>query len=144
VPTGRAAAGFRELDEQGHADVWQPDATVCGGLLEGRAIADLAAQIGRPVSPHSATSPVGIAANLHLAAIAPTLGHLEFASGAVRRLAPFFPGAATAADITGGALAVPSGPGLGVRPDEEALLAEFPLQPKPPVHARPALYLGSI
>jgi L-alanine-DL-glutamate epimerase-like enolase superfamily enzyme len=138
--------GFRELGEDRLADIWQPDVTVCGGFLEMRAICSMAAGRGTPISPHSATSPLGIAANLHAAANAPSLSWLEYSAGSLSQLARFFPGAAQLelSAVQDGALPLPSGPGLGVEPDVEALREMFPYRPPWPLKTAPALYTGSV
>ena len=138
--------GFREMGDERLADVWQPDATVCGGLLEARAIGALAAGRGVPISPHSATTPLGIVANMHVAALAPTLSVFEYSASSTTKLAGYFTGGqGLAADaIVAGALPIPPGPGLGIEPNVEALRQAFPYQSPWPVHALPALYNGAV
>src|SRR5215472_4691396 len=140
------AAGFLELADGRLADIWQPDATVCGGLLEARAIAALAVARGAPISPHSATSPLGVAANLHAAATAPTLTALEYSAGSIRQLASCFDGAdeLTLESIEAGCLRLPSAPGLGIGPRVEDIQAKFPYQPPWPIDNLPSLYTGSV
>jgi len=138
--------GFLELAEQRLADVWQPDATVCGGLVEARAIGALAATRGIPISPHSAATPLGLAANLHAAALAPTLSALEYSAASVRQLAPLFAqgDALSQEALVDGALPVPSAPGLGVEPRVAELCAAFPFQAPWPLDHLPALYTGTV
>lgn len=140
------AAGFLELADTRLADIWQPDATVCGGLLEARAIGALAAARGVAISPHSATTPLGVAANLHAAALAPTLTALEYSAGSIRQLAEFFDGAEvlTQDAIVSGRLALPELPGIGVEPRVEELTAKFPYQPPWPIDNLPGLYTGTV
>ena len=54
--------GFREILERRAADIIMPDLQKCGGLLEGRKIADLAHTYYVPVAPHAVTSPIGMMA----------------------------------------------------------------------------------
>jgi D-galactarolactone cycloisomerase len=140
------AAGFLELADHRLADIWQPDATVCGGLLEARAIGALAAARGVAISPHSATTPLGMAANLHAAAAAPTLTALEYSAGSIRQLAEFFTGAEvlTQDSIASGCLRLPSAPGLGVEPRVDEIRAKFPYQPPWPIDNLPSLYNGTV
>jgi galactonate dehydratase len=63
--------GFRELLEKRAVDIIAPDLQKCGGLLEGRKIADLAHTYYVPVAPHAVTSPIGMMATAHVAAVIP-------------------------------------------------------------------------
>lgn len=135
------AAGFERLLERRIADVWQPDATVCGGLREARRINELAAQHGTPISPHSATTLLGLAANLHASATAPSLSFMEF-SGRMPQFDALFRGSESLT-LSDGSLAVPEGPGLGIEPLPE-LEERFPYQAPPLLNASPALYQGSV
>ena len=138
------ARGFRQLADAGLASIWQPDVTVCGGFIEARATAALAAERAIRISPHSATTPLGVAANLHAASLVPTLWRMEWSASGVAELGPYFRGADfLQAPITAGQVRVPAGPGLGIVPDIEALLAAFPYRPPWPIEAAPALYRGT-
>jgi L-alanine-DL-glutamate epimerase-like enolase superfamily enzyme len=137
--------GFRELSDRRLADIWQPDVTACGGFLEAKRIAALAAARATRISPHSATTPLGIAANLHAASVAPTLWRMECSATAIDELADCFEGSGgfTGA-IAEGTLTVPRGPGLGIAPKEEELRARSPYRPPWPVRTLPTLYRGVI
>ena len=138
------ANGFRELADRGLADIWQPDVTACGGFLEARAIAALAAGRGTRISPHSATTPLGIVANLHAAAVVPTLWRMEWSASAVAELAGCFSGTeALTGPITSGALPVPSGPGLGIVPNVDALGERFAYRTPWQIQSAPILYRGA-
>ena len=63
--------GFREILEKRAADIIMPDLQKCGGLLEGRKIADLAHTYYVPVAPHAVTSPIGMMATAHVCAAIP-------------------------------------------------------------------------
>jgi len=63
--------GFREILERRAADIIMPDLQKCGGLLEGRKIADLAHTYYVPVAPHAVTSPIGMMATAHVCAAIP-------------------------------------------------------------------------
>jgi L-alanine-DL-glutamate epimerase-like enolase superfamily enzyme len=139
------ADGFRELADRRLANIWQPDVTACGGFLEARAIQAAAAEHGTRISPHSATTPLGIAANLHSASSATTLWRMECSATAVEELASLFTGAEQlSGDIAAGTLPVPEGPGLGVTPRIEELRAAFPYRPPGQVGALPSLYRGAV
>ena len=137
-------AGFLELADERLADVWQPDAAVCGGMTELRRITALAAARGVRVSPHSAGTPIGLAANLHAATGAPTLTYLEM-SARMDDLVPAFVGGdkVSTTMIVDGTLRPPSGPGIGVEPAPD-IAERFPYRVPPPLANAPALYQGSI
>lgn len=136
--------GFRELADDGLASVWQPDAAVCGGMSELRAIASLAASREVRLSPHTAASPIGLAANLHAASGAPTLTFLEY-SGRLDALCDAFTGGASVATaaVTDGALRPPTGPGIGIEPAPD-LMERYPYRVPPAVTTDPALYQGTV
>ena len=124
--------------------LWQPDATICGGMAELRRIAAVAAARGIRVCPHSAGTPIALAANLHAVSGAATLGMLEY-SGRIDRLVPAFRGGAAIGpdQVTGGALRPPAGPGIGVEPEPD-IAERYPYVTPPPLTAMPALYQGSV
>lgn len=137
-------AGFVELADDGLANVWQPDAAVCGGMSELRHIAAVAAERGVKLSPHTAASPIALAANLHAATGAPTLSMLEY-SGRMDPLCEAFTGGTQVASsaVVDGALRPPPGPGIGVEPGPD-LEERYPFRVPPPVTSDPALYQGSV
>jgi L-alanine-DL-glutamate epimerase-like enolase superfamily enzyme len=137
-------AGFLEMFEDRVADVWQPDAAVCGGMSEVRKIVALAAARGVRVSPHSAATPVGLAANLHAATGAPTLTFLEM-SARIDDLVPHFVGGDSVSTkmIEDGMLRPPAGPGIGVEPAPD-IAERFPYREPPKLGSAPALYQGSV
>jgi len=63
--------GFHPLLENGSVSVLQPDLGNCGGITEGRKIADLANTYGATVQTHTCNTPLSIAAALHLEAAIP-------------------------------------------------------------------------
>ena len=58
--------GFLPLLENGSLSVIQPDLGNCGGITEGRKIADLANTYGVTVQTHTCNTPLSVAAALHL------------------------------------------------------------------------------
>lgn len=62
--------GFKPLFEAG-LSVGQPDLGNCGGITEGRKIADLAAAYGATIQTHTCNTPLSVAAALHLEAAIP-------------------------------------------------------------------------
>lgn len=109
----------RELLKVGGVDVVQPDVCRAGGLTECRRIALLADAYHKAATPHvSIGSAVHFAASAHLAAALPNQTLMEFWYGANPigdsiLSAPF--------TVQDGYFHVPSGPGLGIEIDENAL-----------------------
>jgi len=110
--------GFRELLEKRAADIVMPDLQKCGGLLEGRKIADMAHTYYTPFAPHCVVSPIGTMASCHVCAAVPNflvlewhwIGRLELWRNFVRE-----------GDIIDkGFVTVPDRPGIGVEMNEEA------------------------
>jgi galactonate dehydratase len=112
---------FRELFELGAVDVLQPDLTMCGGIAETRKLAAWAEAYYVLVAPHNVGGPVSTAACLHLAAATPNFKILEhfndFGEEWVKGAAPGNP------EVVDGYFALPQGPGLGVRLDEDLVAA---------------------
>lgn len=63
--------GFLPLLKDGYLDVVQPDLGNCGGITEGRKIADLAESLGATVQTHTCNTPISVAAALQLEAAIP-------------------------------------------------------------------------
>jgi L-alanine-DL-glutamate epimerase-like enolase superfamily enzyme len=62
---------FLPLLQRGLLDVIQPDLGNCGGITEGRKIADLAETYGATVQTHTCNTPLSVAVALHLEAAIP-------------------------------------------------------------------------
>ena len=92
-----------------------PDFQICGGIAEGKKVAELADLHQLPTCPHNASSPIGIAAALHDCATIGNLLALEFHAMPAwdRILSGYRPA------IADGYMGVPEGPGLGVELDHE-------------------------
>jgi galactonate dehydratase len=123
-------AEFRRVFETGAADILNPDVCNTGGILELKEIAAMAEPYFVAVSPHNYNSTtLGLAASVHASAAMTNFLILEyFVNWAAigRRVCP---DALTPQD---GYITLPTAPGLGVNPDEDALAAhayrEFPLR----------------
>jgi L-rhamnonate dehydratase len=109
---------FRALVELGHVDVLQPDLARCGGFTVARQIALLERQTAVEIVPHCFSTGVLVAASLHFVATLdrPTWSEYSVAdsllvNGILRE--PFA--------LQDGRLTVPTGPGLGIELDEDAL-----------------------
>jgi len=111
--------GFRDLLEKQAVDIIMPDISKCGGLSECRKIAHLADAYNTPWAAHvSMGSPIHIAASLHLAAATPNFLICECPThdnpiGNNLLVEPLV--------CRDGAFALPTGPGLGIELDPEAL-----------------------
>jgi L-alanine-DL-glutamate epimerase-like enolase superfamily enzyme len=119
----RGAHEARDLVVRGGVDVVQTDVVLSGGIGGCRRIAALADLFGRAWSPHTWSNGFGLVANLHLALAVSTCPYVEV---------PFDPPGLDEARrdwllpepvVVGGdgTIAPPPGPGLGVRPDFDAL-----------------------
>jgi len=121
IAAGEADAGikpYRALVKQGHLDVLQPDIARCGGFTVARQIADLQRETGVEVVPHCFSTGVLVAASLHFAATLDRPTYSEFSVAD----SPLVNGLlAESFRLRDGKLAVPTGPGLGVELDWEAV-----------------------
>ncbi|MCS6859767.1 MAG: mandelate racemase/muconate lactonizing enzyme family protein [Abditibacteriales bacterium] len=110
--------GFRELIGRGCVDIAQPDVMRCGGLTESVKIAQIAAQHNVAYAPHVFCSIVGLAASLHLAAVAPSFEIFEF-DMTPNPLRTHL--AKTPIEVKDSRVSVPNGAGLGIELDDDAL-----------------------
>ena len=109
--------------DAGALDVLQPDVVLSVGMLRTRTIAELAQLRNRWFTPHTWTNGLGLMANLHVVAGVGGGPYLEFPydpPGWTQQRRDFFLTEPVLAD-SGGCLAVPAGPGLGVQIDEGAV-----------------------
>jgi galactonate dehydratase len=118
-------AEFREVIEQGLADVLQADLTHFGGFSGLRRLAGWAEAYNLQLAPHNVCGPVGTAAALHFCVATQCVKVLEhfndFADPWVGELVDRAP----SVDADDGCFGVPGGPGLGLRLNHEAC-AEHP------------------
>ncbi len=113
---------FKILFEKDCLDVYQPDATLAGGVIMSREVAAITREKGKIFSPHTWTNGIGFAINMHIAASVDNCPILEY---------PWEPDSwspqARDAMLTqpflaeSGRITLPSGPGLGVELDPEAM-----------------------
>lgn len=116
---------FQLLMDAGAYDIVQPDAMFCGGISIQRKVSALAEAHGIGFAPHTWTHGIGLAANLHVLAAAPTGRMLEFPWDPMGwvpevRDAMFTEPISLRRD---GTVEVPTGPGLGVQLDIAKMLA---------------------
>ncbi|TQS41116.1 mandelate racemase/muconate lactonizing enzyme family protein [Cryptosporangium phraense] len=123
-----SAEAFARLAHDGGAAVFQPDATICGGLLSCLDVVALASSAGISVVPHvGGPTAIGLAANLHWATAAGVdlcEWDIDPSQPLVDSLAPSL----ALSSLADGVASVPDGPGLGVTvPDD--LADRFPYVP---------------
>ena len=109
--------------EKGSFDIYQPDATFCGGLKTSKMIYEACMERGLEFTPHTWTNGVGFMTNLHAFAAYPERYLLEY---------PFEPPGwvpehrdailSSPISVRGdGTVAIPQEPGLGLHIDHRAL-----------------------
>ncbi len=101
-------------------DVVQPDVALCGGLLELLRIATLADDRGALLAPHCALGPLALAASVQCSAVVPALLVQEQLWILEGRVAPPYLDM-EALSLVDGAIALPTGPGLGLAVDGPAV-----------------------
>ena len=126
VVTGEAIygkTGFRPIFQQNAADIINPDVASCGGILELKEIAAMAEPYFVAVSPHNYNSTtMALAATVHASAVMPNFIITEYFLPFVELGKEICP---NMLEVKDGYIDLPTGPGLGVDFDEEAL-AKYP------------------
>ena len=126
----RTRFDFRDHLTRRAFDIVQPDVAHCGGLTEMQRIAAMANASGILVCPHVWGSSIMIAASLHLAATLPACPPARNPQPYIQEPVMEFdqtPSAirdelcTTVFEARDGYVDVPTGPGLGIEVDEEAL-----------------------
>ena len=107
---------FAEMLAAGAVDFAQPSITKIGGIAETMATRARAAQAGVAVAHHAPYFGPGYLATLQVLATAPEPEFFEYLY--IEREADLFAGMPLP---TGGRIAVPDGPGLGLDPDPDVL-----------------------
>ncbi|HEY7329810.1 MAG TPA: galactonate dehydratase [Gemmataceae bacterium] len=106
--------GFREVLEKKAATILQPDLCHAGGITECRLIAGMAEAYYAAIAPHCPLGPIAVAAGVQLAASIPNfLAQEQVTLGEGYLKQPF--------TVRKGYLDLPTGPGLGIELDENAL-----------------------
>ena len=122
--TSRRRSASARSSRSAPADILQPSITKVGGISEMKKIAALAQAAGLTVVPHSFYFGPGLAATLHVAA---TLRRQRARRVPDRRAGDAVPDRARSPRRTAG-WRCPSGPGLGVEVNEEAI-RRYPFVP---------------
>ena len=126
-------AEFREVFEKSAADILNPDVCNCGGILELKEIGAMAEPYFVTMSPHNYNSTtVGLAATVQTCAVMPNFLITEYFVSFTER------GNAISVNpmhVEDGYIPLPTGPGLGLALDEDALAGlsyqEFPTRHLP-------------
>jgi galactonate dehydratase len=106
--------GFREILEKRAASILQPDISHCGGIFEARLIAGMAESYYAAVAPHCPLGPISLAAGIQVDASVPNFlaqEQVNMGEGYIKN--PFV--------VKDGYVDLPTGPGLGIELDEEAM-----------------------
>lgn len=106
--------GFREVLEKKAATILQPDLCHAGGITEVRLIAGMAEAYYASVAPHNPLGPISLAAGVQIAASIPNFliqEQVSLGDGYLKK--PF--------TVREGYLELPTGPGLGIELDENAM-----------------------
>ena len=117
---------FVALLHAGAYDILQLDATICEGLSQFIGIAGAADFAGRQVIPHHGGTGVGIAAHLQFGVCVPNCPYMEFILDSPYRTVEHYQqlGGIVADPVwidAEGFVDVPTGPGLGMEVNEEAI-----------------------
>ena len=115
---------FKPLFESRSVDIIQPDLSHAGGISECRKIAAMAEAYDIAVAPHCPLGPLALASCLPLAACAPNVALQELSLGIHYNVgADLYSYCNDRSPLTAvdGFLPIPTGPGLGVVIDEEAV-----------------------
>ena len=108
--------------ERGAFDAIQPDVSICGGIGDGLAIAELARLVAMGIHPHACNGAIGLAATLQLHAVLPDPTRLASYQPLLEVDFGFNPTRTdlltTPLDFRNGWYTIPTGPGLGVDVDE--------------------------
>ncbi|XOV90923.1 MAG: galactonate dehydratase [Bacteroidota bacterium] len=110
--------GFREILEKQAAMILQPDVNYAGGITELRLIAGMAEAYYAPIAPHNPNGPCSLAASLQVAACIPNFMVQERGDREHELLAEPLP------PVKDGYRPIPTGPGLGIKIDENKLMDE--------------------
>jgi L-alanine-DL-glutamate epimerase-like enolase superfamily enzyme len=114
---------FRVMLEKGSFDIYQPDATMGGGLGDAVRVRDFCREQGLGFTPHTWTNGLGFLINLHVYAAGPQDYPIEYPYEPPSWIPQARDGLLTEPiEIdTDGTVAVPNSPGLGIELDPDKL-----------------------
>ena len=125
IPVGVGDLGLTTCKEfepylaAGAFDIAQPDLTVFGGFTEALRLAQMLDGTGRRIVPHAYNTDITIAANLHFVATLQEGGLIEYSTSPSRLRRDLARGLPPVEED--GTIAVPTGPGLGVTLNADAI-----------------------
>jgi galactonate dehydratase len=110
--------GFKEVLEKRAATILQPDLCHAGGITEVRLIAGMAEAYYAAIAPHNPLGPISLAAGIQIAGAIPNFLCQEQRSlGEGYLKQPFV--------VRQGYIDLPTGPGLGIELDEDAVASKI-------------------
>jgi D-galactarolactone cycloisomerase len=114
---------FKVMLEKGSYDIYQPDATMGGGISDAKQVLDACGERGLGFTPHTWTNGLGFLINLHVHASGPRNHPIEYPyepPGWVPEARDGLLAEPIRVD-SDGTVAVPDKPGLGIELDEDKL-----------------------
>ncbi|MGD8969000.1 MAG: mandelate racemase/muconate lactonizing enzyme family protein [Anaerolineae bacterium] len=126
IAGGELNAGWHEFQvmlEKGSYDIYQPDATMGGGIGDARKVLNACREQGLGYTPHTWTNGLGFLINLHVYAAGPGRYPIEYPYEPPGWVPEVRDGilAEPICVASDGTVAVPDAPGLGIELDEEKL-----------------------
>jgi len=114
---------FKVMLEKGSYDIYQPDATMGGGIGDARLVLDACRERGLGYTPHTWTNGLGFLVNLHVYAAGPRDHPIEYPYEPPGWVPEARDGilAEPIRVASDGTVAVPDAPGLGIELDEDKL-----------------------
>jgi L-alanine-DL-glutamate epimerase-like enolase superfamily enzyme len=112
---------YRDLILRGRVDILQPDIVKVPGFTEFQRIAALASAFGKPITVHNTQPTVSTVAHLHACAAFSNMPYAQEYNIEPISIRDEWPVLKTPLQVVDGYLEVPTGPGLGVELDEDAI-----------------------
>jgi len=114
---------FKIMFEKESYDIYQPDATMGGGISDAKRVLDACGERGLGYTPHTWSNGVGFLINLHVHAAGPRNYPIEYPLEPPGWIPEVRDGilAEPISVASDGTVAVPQAPGLGIELDEEKL-----------------------
>ncbi len=112
---------YRDLILRGRVDIIQPDIVKAPGFTEFQRIATLCEAFGKPITVHNTQPTLSTVAHLHFCAAYPIAPYAQEYNIEPVSLRDEIPVLAQQPEVVDGYMAVPTGPGLGVELNEDAI-----------------------
>ena len=114
---------YRDLILKGRVDIIQPDIVKAPGFTEFQKIAALCETFGKPITVHNTQPTISTVAHLHFCAAYPIVPYAQEYNIEPVTIRDEISVLKEPLEVKDGYLEVPTGPGLGIELDEEALKA---------------------